>query len=171
MSDSELSNSDSSNDANSTVDEHQEDGSAASTGHDDKKEAFKDKLGVDTLTKGSQGYISFRSNNSFAPNATVAEDYFQGYDSVAFAYDEEEDDLWLIPLKSYDEHAEDEYKLPDEIDGSFVISSTPIFKKVGLDFDNTHRYTPEWRDEMGALCVDLDQDADVYTTSSEDDDS
>lgn len=166
MSDSETPSSQSDH---SSDGERSETSTAASSGKS-KKELFEEKKDVPLMTKGAQGYISFRRDCSIAPNSTVVDQYLRGYSAVSFAYDDGANDLWMIPLDDYDEDAEDEYKLPDEFDGSFSIASRPIFNKVGLDFDATHRYNPEWDDDVEALCIDLDQEPDIYQHSSSDED-
>lgn len=166
MSDSEASSSQSDH----SSDGERSDTSTAPSGREDKKEMFREKMGVSLMTKGAQGYISFRRDCSIAPNSTVVDQYLRGYSAVSFAYDDGANDLWMIPLNNYDEDAEDEYKLPDEFDGSFSIASRPIFNKVGLDFDNTHRYNPEWDDDVEALRIDFDQEPDIYKHSSGDED-
>lgn len=166
MSDSETPSSQSDH---SSDGERSETSTAASSG-EDKKERFREKTGVSLMDKGPQGYISFRRDCSIAPNSTVVNQHLRGHSAVSFAYDDGANELWMIPLSNYNEDAEDEYKLPDEFDGSFSIASRPIFNKVGLDFDATHRYNPEWDDDVEALCIDLDQEPDIYQHSSSDED-
>lgn len=170
MSDSETPSSQSDQPSDGEGDNHGSENSVATSGKKSKKELFEEKMDVPLMTKGAQGYISFRRDCSIAPNSTVVDQYLRGYSAISFAYDEDANDLWMIPLDAYDEDAEDEYKLPDEFDGSFSITSRPIFNKVGLDFDASHRYNPEWDDDIEALRIDLDQEPDVYRHSSGDED-
>lgn len=170
MSDSETPSSQSDHPSDEDGEKPDSENSAATTGGKSKKELFEAKKDVPLMTKGAQGYISFRRDCSIAPNSTVVDQYLRGYSAISFAYDEGGNDLWMIPLDSYDEDAEDEYKLPDEFDGSFSITSRPIFNKVGLDFDASHRYNPEWDNDVEALCIDLDQEPDIYRQSSDGED-
>ncbi|MHC3381685.1 hypothetical protein [Haloarcula sp. H-GB5] len=171
MSDSETTSSQSDQPSDGESDNHSSETSEAKSGGKSKKRLFEKEMDVSLMTKGAQGYISFRRDYSIAPNSTVVDQYLRGYSAISFAYDENANDLWMVPLEVYDQDAEDEYKLPDELDGSFSITSRPIFNKVGLDFDASHRYNPEWDDDVEALCIDLDQEPDIYQHSNNDEDS
>lgn len=146
------------------------DGDAPSDGDDDshnagsrsKKELIQEETGSDILEKGTPARISVRRNSTIAPNSTAAEQFFADEKAVSFAYNEDTNVLWMIPLAEATPDAEDEYAVPDEIDGGFSITSKPICKKAGIDFDTTYRFTPEWDDEFEAVKIDLDQEPEEY---------
>jgi hypothetical protein len=144
------------------------DGDDGSRGEEalNKKELIQQKTGSDILEKGTPARISVRRNSTIAPNSTAAEQFFEDAQALSFAYNEETNTLWMIPLEEATPDAEDEYSVPDETDGGFSITSKPICRKAGIDFDATYRYTPEWDDEFGAVKIDLDQDAEEYQSDS-----
>lgn len=129
---------------------------------DDKLELLQEKTGSEVLEKGTPPLISFRKDNTIAPNSTAAEEFFAGHESVVFAHDEDTNELWMVPRDTHDPDDDRQYKLPDEIDGYFNITSKPIFNKVGLDLDGTYRYSPDWDDEIEAVRIDLDQEPEEY---------
>ena len=147
---------------------------AADKNHDDtgeeplnKKELIRQQTDSDLLQKGTPPMISFRQDHTIAPNSTAVDRFFASAEGVSFAYNPDENALWIIPLDNHDPSAEDEYKLTENKD----ITSKPIFDKIGLEIDATHRYNPEWDDEFEALMVDLDQDAEKVGQNTNDGES
>jgi len=132
-----------------------------------KKELLKQKLSADTVDEGIMR-VSFRSNNSIAPNLPLVERHLQDVEAFSFIYLQDENTLVIIPLEEYDENATDEYPIRGADETSATVSCQSIFHKIGIDIETTHRYYPEWDDKMGTIKIDLDEEPEVVRRNSQD---
>lgn len=147
----------------------------ASKGKDSHPEPPVDEI-TDSLTDEGfdifhgREYISFRTDSHLAPNPTVVEQHLEGKEAVSLAYNEDSNEVALIPL-SADYDRGDVYSLKRS-DGSTVIAATGFFKEHDLSVDQTVRYSPEWDGDIGGnnvpggLVIDLDEDGEVYAAAS-----
>ncbi|SNR57583.1 hypothetical protein [Halorubrum vacuolatum] len=88
--------------------------------------------------------------------------YFDGKEAVLFTYDEDDNEIALIPLDQYFDR--DFVTKIDNEDNSAVIAASGFFKDRGMMPEQTIRYRPEWDESLGGdnvdggLRIDLDQE-------------
>lgn len=114
-------------------------------------------------------FVSLREDGQLAPNSTVSQQYLDGKEAVILAYNENSNEIAIIPLdKDYDRT--DVYSLQWSED-RVSVSASGFLKDNDIKTDKTMRYSPEWDDDIGnsnvpgGLLIDLDQDGEVSPTS------
>lgn len=114
-------------------------------------------------------FISVREDGQLAPNSTVSQQYLDGKEAVILAYNENSNEIAIIPLdQDYDRT--DVYSLQWSED-RVSVSASGFLKDNNIQTDKTIRYSPEWDDDIGnskvpgGLLIDLDQDGEVSPTS------
>ncbi|MDL0126373.1 hypothetical protein PNP85_09900 [Halobacterium salinarum] len=104
-------------------------------------------------------------------NSTVSKQYFKGKEAVILAYNEDDNEIAIIPLdEDYDRT--NVYSLQwDDDRGSMSVSG--FLKQNNIKPDQTIRYPPEWDEDIGseqvpgALVIDLDQEGEVSPTAND----
>ncbi|EMA06173.1 hypothetical protein [Haloarcula marismortui] len=110
-------------------------------------------------------FISLRENGQVAPNSTVSQQYLKGKEAVILAYNENTNEIAIIPLEqNYDRT--NVYSLQWN-DDRVSMSVGGFLKQNDIKPDQTMRYPPEWDEDIGnehvpgGLLVDLDQEGEV----------
>ena len=137
---------------------------------DDIEESLSDE-GFDVFH--GREFISLRESGELGPNSTVTKRYLEGAEAVMLAYNEEANEIVIIPL-------EENYDKPNVYglhDGEQPTIAARIFlKSYGLMPETTLRYTPEYDETLGpdavdgGLRIDLDQDAEEVAANHRGDD-
>ncbi|QLH82183.1 hypothetical protein [Halosimplex pelagicum] len=110
-------------------------------------------------------FISIRENGQLAPNSTVSKQYLDGKKAVILAYNEDTNEIAIIPLDT-DYDRTNVYSLQWS-DDRVSISASGFLKDNGIQTEQTIRYPPEWNEDIGSeqvpggLMIDLDQDGEV----------
>jgi hypothetical protein len=116
--------------------------------------------------------MTIREDSQLAPNSTIVEEYLQDTEVVMLAYNNDANEIALIPLEQNYNHG-DVYSYTT----GHPIAARSFLKNNDLETDETIRYTPEWDEDIGGehvdggFCIDLDQDGEVVTTDASDPDS
>lgn len=118
-------------------------------------------------------FISLRESGELGPNSTVTKRYLEGAEAVMLAYNEEANEIVIIPLaEKYDKP--NVYGLHDSEQPT--IAARIFLKTYGLLPETTLRYTPEYDETLGpdavdgGLRIDLDQDAEKVAANHRGDD-
>ena len=114
-------------------------------------------------------FISIRENGHLAPNSIVHEQYLEGKEAVILAYNEDDNEIAVIPLeRKYDKPNVFALQSGDPPQ----ISARTFLKYHDIIPEKTIRYTLEWDEDIGSdavdggLRVDLDQDGEVVTVAA-----
>lgn len=112
-----------------------------------------------------QEFVSLRTKGQLAPNSTVSQQYLEGKEAVILAYNENANEIAIIPLEE-DYDKTNVYSL-QWTNNRVTIAVSGFLKHNNIQPDQTIRYPPEWDENMGgdkvpgALVIDLDQDGKV----------
>jgi hypothetical protein len=116
-------------------------------------------------------FITIREDGQLAPNSTVVEQYLEGTEAAMLAYNDSANEIAIIPLEqNYDRGDVYAYQAGN----TQTISARGFLKNNDIMPDETIRYTPEWDDDLGGehidggFRIDLDQDGEVVTIDSSD---
>jgi hypothetical protein len=116
-------------------------------------------------------FVSLRENGQLAPNSTVSKQYLEGKEAVILAYNEDANEIAIIPLEEeYDRT--NVYSLQWN-DDRVSMSVSGFLKQNNIKPDQTIRYPPEWDEDIGsekvpgALVIDLDQDGEVAPAAND----
>jgi len=135
---------------------------------------------VDIAQEGTET-ISFRSDNSMAPNIHASKRHFDGYDAIVYMYHEDSDELYIKPLT---EDEEDQLKQarPDLKTSAISlnddkkvrpISSKEIIEQWRLESTIeqgvTNRFPVSWNENKQAVKMDLSEGETVDRSTSEKD--
>lgn len=110
-------------------------------------------------------FVSLRTKGQLAPNSTVSQQYLDGKEAVILAYNEDANEIAIIPLEE-DYDKTNVYSL-QWTDNRVSIAVSGFLKQNNIQPEQTIRYPPEWDEDMGgdkvpgALVIDLDQDGKV----------
>lgn len=117
-------------------------------------------------------FITIREDGQLAPNSTVVEQYLEDTKAMMLAYNEDSNEIILVPLEQRFDRADVYgYKLGGTITGRTFV------KEYRIEHDETVRYHPEWDNDIGGdqvdggFRVDLDQDSEVVNTDASEADS
>ncbi|WP_204365938.1 hypothetical protein [Halorubrum saccharovorum] len=110
-------------------------------------------------------------NGQLAPNLTVSKQYLKGKEAVILAYNEDDNEIAIIPLEE-DYDRTDVYSLQWN-DDRVSMSVSGFLKQNNIKPDQTIRYPPEWDEDIGseqvpgALVIDLDQEGEVSPAAND----
>jgi len=142
----------------------------ADSGEPDDPDELIDEISDSLADEGfgvfhGREFISIRENGQLAPNSTVSQQYLDGKKAVILAYNEDSNEVAIIPLeKDYDRT--NVYSLQWS-DDRVSISASGFLKDNDIEPDQTIRYSPEWNEDIGSeqvpggLVIDLDQEGEV----------
>lgn len=120
-------------------------------------------------------FISIREIGHIAPNRTVAEEYFEGKEAVMLGYNNSTNEIVLLPLE-HDIDRRDVFAA-QPMEGRIHIAATRFFKEIGVEIEQTVRYSPEWNEELGGdnidggLVIDLDDEGEIPQRDNNESDS
>ena len=106
---------------------------------------------------GKGAYLTITKQGTMRLSHSCHEKYFEGFESVFFLYDKEEDCIALKPSKKKNADTYKIRKTKTTTSVIYSISAVSFLKYHGIDFSKIKKFEPIWNEDSDLLEIDLKQ--------------